>query len=214
MTTATRAHSPEEEERRLSRTDALTGIGNRRHWDEILERTARLGRPFFVLVFDVANLKSANDVLGHRWGDEILQRMGDVIRAESDQPFRIGGDEFGAILTDCASFEKAVEVRNRIEKAVGFVPVTESISAFLIGAAVRVATMSDLQTALDAADVAISNRKLATKRARGEVTSRQAAAEKLLLTLPGRVRRLEVAIAERDKEIKDLKAQLRRRMVV
>jgi diguanylate cyclase (GGDEF)-like protein len=92
---------------RLSRSDALTGTGNRRAFDERLEqecsRSQRSGRPFALLLIDLDKLKQINDTHGHLAGDralrEVTARLRSRLRRE-DQLARIGGDEFAVIATE------------------------------------------------------------------------------------------------------------------
>ncbi|MCB0866548.1 MAG: diguanylate cyclase [Solirubrobacterales bacterium] len=93
---------------RLARTDPLTGLLNRRSWDEILAsevtRAGRTGRPFAVLMIDVDDLKSVNDRGGHPAGDRLLKAAASAFRAvlrEGDNVARLGGDEFGVLLPEC-----------------------------------------------------------------------------------------------------------------
>ncbi len=86
-------------------TDPLTGLNNRRMFEEYLDqeidRSARYGYPFSLLLFDLHKFKSVNDTYGHATGDEILRSAAraslETIRA-SDIPCRTGGDEFAIIL--------------------------------------------------------------------------------------------------------------------
>jgi diguanylate cyclase (GGDEF)-like protein len=91
---------------RLSFTDALTGLANRRCFDETLEnewrRAARLGIPLAVVMADVDNFKHYNDSLGHPEGDHCLTAVGDVfLRAvgrAGDLAARYGGEEFVVLI--------------------------------------------------------------------------------------------------------------------
>ena len=86
-------------------TDSLTGLNNRRMFEEYLDqeidRSTRYGYPFVLLSFDLRNFKSVNDAYGHAAGDEILRSVAraslETLRG-SDIPCRIGGDEFAIIL--------------------------------------------------------------------------------------------------------------------
>ncbi len=108
-----------------ARTDELTGLLNRREWDQRLElalaRSRRSGQPVSVLVMDVDGLKAVNDRDGHGAGDEYLQ---DVSRAwagairETDALGRIGGDEF-AVLLEGADAAAADEAARRMAAALG-----------------------------------------------------------------------------------------------
>lgn len=88
-----------------ARTDALTGLANRRALDdEIARRYAefrRNGRTFSVVMLDVDHFKKFNDTHGHQAGDEVLRGVGRVLRRsvrEMDLPARYGGEEFAVIL--------------------------------------------------------------------------------------------------------------------
>lgn len=127
-----------EELERLSTTDSLTGLGNRRHLMNLLtqeiERARRAGQPFSILMLDVDHFKKYNDTYGHQAGDDILVRVSMVLR-DSIRPYdnaaRYGGEEFLVILSG-ASLNDARECAERIRKKVreaqlGGEPVTVSI---------------------------------------------------------------------------------------
>jgi diguanylate cyclase (GGDEF)-like protein len=86
-------------------TDSLTGLHNRRMFEEYLDqeidRSTRYKYPFVLLSFDLRNFKSINDAHGHAAGDEILRTVArsclETLRG-SDIPCRTGGDEFAIIL--------------------------------------------------------------------------------------------------------------------
>jgi diguanylate cyclase (GGDEF)-like protein/PAS domain S-box-containing protein len=94
--------------RDLARTDPLTGLANRRLWDERLEtelaRAARHDRPLCVAAIDLDRFKSYNDTYGHQAGDALLRdataAWRGVLRG-SDLLSRLGGDEFAVLLPDC-----------------------------------------------------------------------------------------------------------------
>jgi diguanylate cyclase (GGDEF)-like protein len=100
---ALRLHGEQAE--RLARIDSLTGLGNRRAFDELLERefarTKRNNEAICLAVFDLDGFKHLNDDFGHAHGDECLRAVADVLRRvmrRSDLCFRWGGDEFAALL--------------------------------------------------------------------------------------------------------------------
>lgn len=96
---------------RLSRTDFLTGVANRRHLEDMLSaefaRSRRNGVPFSVALGDIDLFKSVNDEHGHLVGDSVLVGVADAMRQtvrDTDCGGRFGGEEFLAILSnnDCA----------------------------------------------------------------------------------------------------------------
>jgi len=108
---------------RLATTDALTGLVNRRKFEELLReettRAHRYKRPLSLLVIDVNDFKKVNDRYGHARGDRILQGVAEMIRAgvrTTDIPARIGGDEFAVILPEIDS-SSAATVAGRLRAA-------------------------------------------------------------------------------------------------
>jgi diguanylate cyclase (GGDEF)-like protein len=94
-----------EQLRHLADHDQVTGLINRRAFEDELERwlrhSSRYGVPGSVLVIDVDNFKSVNDSLGHPAGDDLLRRLGGALRRrlrETDVVARWGGDEFVVLL--------------------------------------------------------------------------------------------------------------------
>jgi diguanylate cyclase (GGDEF)-like protein len=91
----------------LARHDPLTGLCNRREFEERLaiehSRCARVQRPISIAVIDVDHFKQVNDTHGHAAGDVLLQRVGSLLREtlrQHDVPSRYGGDEFALMLPD------------------------------------------------------------------------------------------------------------------
>ena len=90
----------------LIRTDALTGLWNRRAFNETLAdecvRAQRSQQPLSLVYMDLDNFKLINDGAGHKAGDQVLQQFADaireVVRSRVDRAFRIGGDEFALLL--------------------------------------------------------------------------------------------------------------------
>jgi len=86
----------------LSLTDALTGLANRRHFDEVLarewKRAQRLGEPLALAVVDVDWFKAYNDHYGHPAGDACLQQVANILKStisrSTDLVARYGGEEF------------------------------------------------------------------------------------------------------------------------
>lgn len=105
-----------------SRQDPLTGLGHRRAFDHRLkveiERSERYHRRFALILFDLDRFKSINDRFGHLVGDRVLVCFAETLRAalrQSDEPFRIGGDEFAAILPE-TELVGGEEIGYRIEQ--------------------------------------------------------------------------------------------------
>lgn len=96
-----------------AKIDALTGLGNRRAFDDALEACgalASLGQRFGLFVLDMDNLKAVNDSDGHAAGDEAICAFGRALLARtrsSDHVFRIGGDEFVVIVPDVDPYDMA-----------------------------------------------------------------------------------------------------------
>lgn len=102
-----------------ARTDALTGLANRRAFDdEIARRHAeyqRHGRVFSLLMIDVDHFKKFNDTHGHQAGDEVLRGVGRVLREnarEMDLVARYGGEEFSVVFPN----SRATDVSHSIER--------------------------------------------------------------------------------------------------
>lgn len=97
-----------EELKQASRTDVLTNIFNRRHFDELFHLTlglcARRGTAITLILCDIDHFKTINDTFGHLAGDEYLKLIGQclqkVFRRETDVVGRYGGDEFVILLPD------------------------------------------------------------------------------------------------------------------
>lgn len=110
---------------RLARTDALTGVANRRAFFDILgvefRRSKRYGRQLSVLMLDLDHFKDVNDRWGHPFGDEVLRQTTQVVSAnirESDLIGRYGGEEFALALPEtpiAAALEVAEKLRAAIE---------------------------------------------------------------------------------------------------
>jgi two-component system, cell cycle response regulator len=152
----------------ISRTDALTGLRNRRHVEEYLTRLVSLARrnvePIAVLIIDIDHFKSVNDGHGHDAGDAVLRevagRMVDSVRLE-DMVGRWGGEEFLVVLPNTPA-QGAAELAERLRQVVagepcrlpdgGAVPVTISL-----GCAASV--VDDAATLVRSADAAMYEAK-------------------------------------------------------
>lgn len=88
-------------------TDALTGLFNRAGWNRLVvvhyHAAVQAGREVSLVFFDVDHFKRINDTWGHERGDQVLQALGQVLRARQDERVwaaRMGGEEFVALLVD------------------------------------------------------------------------------------------------------------------
>ena len=109
---------------RLAMEDPLTGLPNRRAFDERLARevarSTRTHAPFALILADLNDLKGTNDRHGHRAGDQLLGAVGDRLRAmarETDVAARLGGDEFGILLTGVGDDRALAAAVQRLREA-------------------------------------------------------------------------------------------------
>jgi diguanylate cyclase (GGDEF)-like protein len=156
-------------------TDALTGIANKRRFDEWLgleaERAKRFGHSLSLLIFDVDDFKQVNDTRGHPTGDEVLRAIGNGIGAsarEVDLPARYGGEEFVVGLTETDA-EGARLAAERIRELVAGLSITDPGGgpALNVTVSVGVATLpedaADAESLFAAADGALYAAKHAGK---------------------------------------------------
>jgi diguanylate cyclase (GGDEF)-like protein len=157
--------------RRLARVDALTGLGNRRAFDEALTveaaRAVREDVPLSVGLVDVDNLKRVNDRFGHLEGDRCLQDVARAMESSvriSDRCFRWGGDEFVVVLpgSDRATADAVLaRMAGSVETACE-APDGESLN--LTWATAEMGPGTSPEDALALADVALLERKAERKR--------------------------------------------------
>jgi diguanylate cyclase (GGDEF)-like protein len=155
---------------RLSVTDPLTGLANRRRLESEIEREVlrsdRLSHKFVVLMLDVDNFKKFNDTWGHPAGDEVLKRLARTLQElvrEVDTAARYGGEEFMVILTETPATE-AMRVAERVRARVseirlaqpGGVEVGVTIS---VGLAEFPSSGKTPETLIEAADQALYRAK-------------------------------------------------------
>jgi len=161
-------HSKLDRERGVARLDPLTGLANRKSFDERFARElagrSRDGVPVAVLLWDIDDFKAINDTCGHRAGDRVLQRVASCFTAavrNSDFVGRIGGEEFVVLLTGLA-LEDAVRTANQVRTAV------EALKFHFRGTPVRVTVSCGItelreqdsaEAAFDRADAALYRAK-------------------------------------------------------
>jgi diguanylate cyclase (GGDEF)-like protein len=110
----------------VARVDGITGLFNRRHFDERLhgeiDRHSRYGDILSILLLDLDNFKKYNDTYGHLAGDRLLVQAGNIVAdaiRSSDLAFRYGGDEFAVILPNSSTMD-AFSVAERIREKLAF----------------------------------------------------------------------------------------------
>ena len=159
--------------RRLTNSDGLTGLANRRYLDEYLSaewrRGAREGTTLSFLMIDVDNFKLYNDNYGHVAGDEVLKRIGSTVEAclgrPGDLAARFGGEEFAVVLpgTSVEGLKALAEkIRNALETLQ--VPHAHSSTGGYVTVSVGGAVVSPVRDApttmlIEAADLALYQAK-------------------------------------------------------
>jgi diguanylate cyclase len=110
--------------RREARTDVLSGVGNRKAFDERLQFTLskfnRQKTPFALVLADVDHFKWINDTHGHQAGDQVVTNIGNVLQQsvrDTDFVARFGGDEFALLLSGIEG-ELATEIAERIRRKI------------------------------------------------------------------------------------------------
>lgn len=181
--------------------DFLTGLANRRRFEQELSReagrVARYGAPGAVLVIDLDNFKEVNDAFGHKAGDDLLKGVAGAVRhriRQTDLLARIGGDEFGVLLPQ-ADADQAQVVADGIVKALGRHVAVLGDQSIRVTASVGLAMFDSLSATevLACADVAMYEAKQAGRnrfalyspgrRLQGPVSARQSQADRLRTAL-------------------------------
>lgn len=106
----------------LADHDILTGLSNRRKFDEDMNKLLDAGQTGSVLLLDIDNFKDINDTLGHVYGDAVLQHLAGVLKKELDTGstvYRFGGDEFLIVVRDVVEPEELKHITNGLLQSVG-----------------------------------------------------------------------------------------------
>ncbi len=189
-----------------ARVDPKTGLYNARHFGRVfadeLARSIRYGHPLSVLMVDLDLLREINNTFGHLAGDAVICSVADVFRSQLrhyDVAARFGGEEFSILLPE-TPVEKALEIAERIRRAVAERSIDVSTSSEPIRATVSIGVASypsdgaDQNALVHQADLAVYRAKL---QGRNRVQAASAEAAVLAPSLAGH---LEVAaqIAEHE----------------
>ena len=155
-------------------TDDLTGLANRRAFDETIttevERSRRFEQPVALVMVDIDDFKLVNDRHGHLLGDEVLKQVADVLRAsgrEIDEPARYGGEELAMVLPG-TDLEGAYNLAERIREGIADLSIPlpggeELRVTASLGAAVRPGSADDVTGLVRAADQALYEAKRSGK---------------------------------------------------
>ncbi len=158
----------------LAVRDKLTGLYNRRYFDEMLARTidqaARKKQPMSLLMLDLDGFKAINDLCGHAMGDTVLVDVGAVIQQlsrDGDICSRIGGDEFLIIAIDC-NVDNARLLAERLVEHITGLSWSCADQVIQIGVSIGVAAYpeqaSDFSTLLSLADEQMYHNKRARRQ--------------------------------------------------
>jgi len=149
--------------------DILTGLVNRREFENRLERALKSARAretsYALLYLDLDQFKIVNDSCGHSAGDALLGQLGALLKSKirwRDTLARLGGDEFGVLLESC-SLDEAMQTAESLRVAIGDYKFTWDERAFRLGVSVGVVPITadneDVATLLSAADSACAAAK-------------------------------------------------------
>jgi len=144
--------------------DILTGLVNRREFENRLERALKSARAretsYALLYLDLDQFKIVNDSCGHSAGDALLGQLGALLKSKirwRDTLARLGGDEFGVLLESC-SLEEAMQTAEALRVAIGEYKFTWDERTFRLGVSIGVVPISadneDVAALLSAADSA------------------------------------------------------------
>lgn len=155
--------------RKLALRDGLTGLLNRRYWEECLEREfarhIRYQSPASLVMFDIDHFKHFNDTYGHQLGDEVIRevsRMTKEFARETDFAGRYGGEEFVVLLPD-TPLDGAMQFAERLRGAVERLTIEHADEILKVTISLGVAELSDHMAAhpqlIEAADKALYQSK-------------------------------------------------------
>ncbi|OSM08451.1 GGDEF domain-containing protein [Magnetofaba australis] len=158
--------------RALSEVDALTGLANRRKFDQAfdveLARAKRYEHPFSLLMLDLNRFKPINDTYGHDAGDAILAGLGESLRThlrQNDLIARVGGDEFAMLLPETGA-EGARLMADKVVEMIEQTSVNYQGKTLSVGASVGVASYPEDGDGMQALQIAADQAMYADKARR------------------------------------------------
>ena len=153
------------EARQLAELDALTGLHNRRYFDEVLDREVaranRYSRSLALILLDLDDFKAVNDRIGHLAGDALLAELGERVREalrSADIACRVGGDELAVILPE-STFEDAQQLYDRLQAAITARPLAGGERMGVSGGLAELERDDDARSLFQRADEALYRAK-------------------------------------------------------
>ena len=150
--------------RRMANTDVLTGLANRRHFDERLAAAVGRNPDFSLMLCDIDHFKSINDVYGHAFGDHVLKSVAMTLtRASRSGTFiaRTGGEEFAVVLVK-ANEEQVRRAAERIRQTVEGLKIRNAQEEVRVTISVGMAmaeSVRQIERIYEAADAALYQSK-------------------------------------------------------
>jgi two-component system cell cycle response regulator len=139
--------------KRVGLTDSLTGVNNRRFFDqrigEEIARALRTREPLACLLLDIDHFKQVNDTYGHQAGDQVLRQTAGLIREQlrnSDILARYGGEEFAVVLPNTqpqSALDIAQRIRENISQRGYTVKIKDSAQSLTVTLSIGIATMAE-----------------------------------------------------------------------
>lgn len=147
-------------------TDSLTGVGNRRYFDEVINTFAKAAdhseTAFSLVMIDLDHFKQVNDLYGHPAGDDVLRAFGELLKEEkrdNDYVFRYGGEEFAILFTDLKAKE-TVKIVKRLRERLRKITFTSNDKTFQVTFSAGSAKYAgDVETLISSADQALYEAK-------------------------------------------------------
>ncbi|MCP4145423.1 MAG: GGDEF domain-containing protein [bacterium] len=167
----------EKELRHQVMNDSLTGIHNRRYFDEslksYLEEFESAGAGLGLLVLDIDHFKNINDNFGHKIGDQVLKNIGTKLKENTrqlDVVARIGGEEF-AVITHCTNRELLVRIAERYRVAIGGIVVWHEDTAIKPTVSIGIATNKDSNIPEELLNIADNRMYQAKQNGRNQIAA-------------------------------------------